>query len=341
MKCPVHSDRDVVGYCTDCGAFGCDRCLSSKGSGDTLCKKCEKARAAKSEKKGLVSKLLGDKKSPPPASRRTPHGRASVARKAATSRKLVLHFRNKKIIKGTTYKLDTHSLGFHLVPVEPAGNDERMYVHFSDLKAIYFVRDFEGKFDPSEAVHDYPAEGQEARVMFDDGEIIEGRTLHHFDPSCLRFFIAPKENRGNNISVLVERSCLKGLEIGDYKEGSFAEEEEVLNVSAAGPATGKKGRAPLSQNESMGDLYFSMKNYDAALTEYEKVRQEYAHDKRLGLKISVCNFNRGVNFIKSRKYLEAKAEFEKIGEDDPIFEKAKKKIRKIEKILREVESMGT
>lgn len=340
MKCPVHSDRDVVGYCTDCGAFGCDRCLSSKASGDSLCQKCEKARGAavKTGKKGLVSKLLGDKKTPTPApARRSPPGRASVARKAGTGRKLVLRFRNKKIVKGTTYKLDPHSLGFYLVPLEPQGDEERMYVHFSDLKAIYFVRDFEGKFDSSEAVQDYPAEGQEARVAFEDGEIIEGRTLHHFDPACLRFFLAPKEKRGNNISVLVERSALKGLEIGDYKEGFFAEEEEVLNVTA----TGKKGRAPLSQNESMGDLYFSMKNYDAALTEYEKVKQEYAHDKRLGLKISVCNFNRGVNFIKSRRYLEAKAEFEKIGEDDPIYEKAKKKIRKIEKILREVESMGT
>ena len=73
---------------------------------------------------------------------------------------------------------------------------------------------------------------------------------------------------------------------------------------------------------------------------YERVKKEYPSDKRLALKISVCNFNRGVNFIKSRKYLEAKAEFEKIGEDDPIYEKAKRKMRKIEKILKEVESMG-
>lgn len=340
MKCPVHSDRDVVGYCTDCGAFGCDRCLSAKPGGESLCQKCDKARGAavKTGKKGLVSKLLGDKKTPTPAAtRRTPPGRASVARKAGTSRKLVVHFKNNRVVKGTTYKLDPNSLGFYLVPMEPEGDEDRKYIHFSDLKAIYFVRDFEGKFDRSEAAQDYPAEGQESKVAFEDGEIIEGRTLHHFDPSCLRFFLKPKENKGNNISVLIERSALKGLEIGDYKEGSFAEEEEVLNVSA----TGKKGRAPLSQNESMGDLYFSMKNYDAALTEYEKVRQEYAHDKRLNLKISVCNFNRGVNFIKSRKYLEAKAEFEKISEDDPIYEKAKKKIRKIDKILKEVESMGT
>jgi DNA-directed RNA polymerase subunit H (RpoH/RPB5) len=47
-----------------------------------------------------------------------------------------------------------------------------------------------------------------------------------------------------------------------------------------------------------------------------------------------------VNFIKSRKYKEAKTEFEKIGEDDPIYDKAKKKIRKIEKILKEVRTMG-
>lgn len=174
-------------------------------------------------------------------------------------------------------------------------------------------------------------------MAFEDGEILEGTTIHHFDPTCQRFFLVPKGESGNNISVLIERSALKGIELEGFKQGVFAEEEEILSVLDAG----KKSRAPLSQNESMGDLYFSMKNYDAALAEYEKVKEEYPQDKRLALKISVCNFNRGVNFIKSRKYVEAKAEFEKIGEDDPIYEKARKKTRKIEKILREAQSMGT
>ena len=179
-------------------------------------------------------------------------------------------------------------------------------------------------------------DGQDVRVAFQDGEILEGQTLHRFNVACKRFFIVPKEGDSNNVSILIERGALKGLEIEGHREGSFAEDEEVLSVEE----TEKKGRAPLSQNESMGDLYFSMKNYDAALIEYEKVREEYPHDKRLSLKISVCNFNRGVNFIKSRKYAEAKAEFEKIGEGDPIYGKDKKKIRKIDKILKEVQSMG-
>ncbi|UCD57622.1 MAG: hypothetical protein JSV16_00495 [Candidatus Hydrogenedentota bacterium] len=339
MKCPVHSERDVVGYCTDCGVFGCDRCLVTKGKGGKLCLNCEKSGgpAAESPRKGLFSKLMGEKKSAttaPPA--RLSTGRASVARKGGTGRKLVVRFRNDKILKGTTYKLDPQSLGFYLVPVQPVGDEERVYVYFSDLKAIYFVRDFEGKFDPKEAVEWTSEEGQQVKVVFEDGEILEGRTIHHFDPACQRFFVVPNEGKGNNISVLVERSALKGIQIDGFKQGSFAEEEEVAGL--AGPVG--KGRAPLSQNESMGDLYFSMKNYDAALTEYEKVREEYSHDKRLALKISICNFNRGVNFIKSRKYGEAKAEFEKINEDDPIYEKAKKKIRKINKILKEVQSTG-
>jgi hypothetical protein len=339
MKCPVHSDRDVVGYCIDCGAFGCDHCLTPKGKGENLCQKCAKTReaAAPGTKSGLVSRLLGDRKRPTPPGTGLQSGRARVAQRTGTSRKLVLHYKNKKVMKGVTYKLDMNSLGFYLVPVEPMGEQERIYVHFSDLKAIYFVRDFEGKFDPSQAVQERSAEGQDVRIAFEDGEIIEGWTIHHFDPSCQRFFMFPKEDKGNNISILVERSALKGLEVEQFRQGFFAEEGEVLGV----PETVKKGRAPLSQGESMGDLYFSMKNYDAALVEYEKVKKDYPHDKRLALKISVCNFNRGVSFIKSRKYLEAKAEFEKIAEDDPIYDNAKKKIRKIEKILKEVQKMGT
>jgi tetratricopeptide (TPR) repeat protein len=310
----------------------------TKGDGENLCLKCNTTRetASKEGKKGLFSKLLSDKQPSRPTPSRSTSARSSVVRKAGTGRKLEVHFRNDKIIKGTTYKLDPHSLGFYLVPVEPAGDQERIYIYFSDLKAIYSVREFGGKFDPMEGAEDQSAEGQEIKIAFEDGEILEGRTLHHFDPSCQRFFLVPKDTKGNKISVLVERSALKGIEMEGFKQGVFVEEEEML-----GPAQiARKGRAPLSQNESMGDLYFSMKNYDSALTEYEKVQKEYPRDKRLALKISVCNFNRGVNFIKSRKYLEAKAEFEKIDEDDPIYEKAKRKMRKIDKILKEVESMG-
>jgi len=340
MKCPVHSDKDVVGYCTDCGAFGCDICLVPTGTGESLCLKCGKAKnaAVHEGKKGLVSRLLGEKKQAKSDQGRSTFARSSVVRKGAAGRKLEVRYKKDKIIKGTTYKLDMNTLGFYLVPIDPEEEEQRVFVNFSDLKAIYFVRDFEGKSDRSDAPPEYVAEGDEVKVAFQDGEIVEGRTLRRFDPTCQRFFIIPRRVGGNIISILVERSALKGIEMDGFREGMFSEEEEVLIEGES--ETIKKGRAPLSQNESMGDLYFSMKNYDSALAEYEKVQEEYPDDKRLKLKISICSFNRGVNFIKSRKYQEAKTEFEKIGEDDPIYRKAKKKIRKIEKILKEVESMG-
>ncbi len=340
MKCPVHPENDVIGYCVECGAFGCRSCLVASGKEENICVKCKKAGAASATpQRGFKSKLLGQKKSAEPGSRRSQFSRSSVARKPATGRKLEVRFRDGKIVKGTTYKLDTQSLGFYLVPVEPTEEEERMNIYFSDIKAIYFVRDFEGKSAPAEAGNQYSVEGQDVRVAFPGGEIIEGRTLHRFDPTCERFFMVPKEGDTNIISILIEMSALKGIEMEGFKRGTFAESEETVDIAEADLK--HKGRAPLSQNESMGDLYFSMKNYDAALTEYEKVREEYPADKRLKLKISICNFNRGVHFIKSRKYVEARAEFEKIGEDDPVYSRAKKKIRKIDKILKEVQTMGT
>ena len=338
MKCSVHTEKDVVGYCTDCGAFGCDECLVVIAKGDNLCGNCQKARARgrKAAKHGIVSKFLGEKKTPPPGSERPVFSRSSVAAKARTGRKLVVHYKDKTIIKGTTYKLDLQTLGFYLVPLELVDGKDRVQVNFSDLKAIHFVRDFEGNTDSAEFEQEFPLEGQDVRVAFRDGEIVEGHTMHRFDPACRHFFMIPKD--GNSISILVERSALKGIDMEGFREGIFSEEEGALEVSEDDKK--KAGRAPLSQNESMGDLYFSMKNYDSALTEYEKVREEYPNDKRLKLKISVCNFNRGVNFVKSRKYREAKTEFGKIDKDDPIYAKAKKKIRKIDKILKDVESIG-
>ncbi len=336
MKCPVHSDKDVIGYCIDCGVFGCNTCLTDRGKGERICSKCEKARGSATkgeEKKGFLRKLIGEKK---PASTTATTSRSTVPRRAATTRKLVVYFKNKKVLKGTTYKLDIQSPGFYLIPLEPGSQEGRVFVYFSDLKSIHYVRNLEGRVEAQEAEQESTSEGSTVKAAFEDGETVEGRTMHHFDPSCQRFFLIPDDSKGNIMSMLIERSALKGLEVGDYRQGVFVEEDESLTVLD----TAKQGRAPLSQNESMGDLYFSMKNYDAALTEYEKVKKDFPNDRRLSLKISICNFNRGVNFIKSRKYLEAKAEFEKIGEDDPIYDKARKKTKKIEKILREAQKMG-
>lgn len=339
MKCPVHSDKDVVGYCVECGAFGCDTCLIPRGKGDNLCQKCLKTVEGSGRgQKGLGAKLLGDKKTPKPASRKPTFQRSSVVRKGAGGggRKLIVKFRDNRELKGTTYKLDTKQLGFHFVPLDPAEESDRIFVYFSDVKMISFVRSLEGRPDPGGKAAEQGGDGPEVKLAFPGNEIIEGHLLHRFDGSAQRFFMAPKQDDGNLISILVERAALSGMEMEGYKEGIFTEESEEIAAQDAA----KKGRAPLSQNESMGDLYFSMKNYDSALAEYEKVQKEYPSDKRLKLKMSVCYFNRGVNFIKSRKYTEAKVEFEKIDEDDPIYGKAKKKIRKIEKILKEVQSMG-
>jgi hypothetical protein len=340
MKCPVHTERDVIGYCIDCGAFGCDQCLIASGGGENLCAECQKKKETSSAQggPGLVSKLFGEKKTAPSRGGGTAFKRSSVARRRKTGRKLEVYFRDGTIIKGSTYKLDPDSIGFHLVPFEPVAGKDRIQVNFSELKAIHVVDDFGGQTDSMDTGREPSADGEEVRIAFRDGETIEGYTLHRFNPSCQRFFIAPKGISGGSISILVERSALNGIEMEGYSEGVFAASE---GGSAAEEARKKAtGRAPLSQNESMGDLYFSMKNYDSALEEYEKVRADFPHDKRLNMKISVCNFNRGVNFVKSRKYTDAKAEFDKIDEDDPIYDKARRKIRKIEKILKDAEKIG-
>jgi len=340
MKCPVHSDNDVVGYCVECGAFGCDQCLVAGDKGGRLCGNCRNAKAGPSRKgdHGIVSKLFGEKKTARARGGKSTFERSSVARKARAGRKLEVHFKDGRVVKGSTYKLDANSLGFHLVPLEPVDGKDRLYVSFGDTSAIHIVTDFEDVGESSKAAREIPADGQEIKIAFRDGKTIEGHTLHFFDPRCQRFFVLPKDGGGNSISVLVERSALSGIEMEGFREGSFAAAEEMGEIGVAGRKG--TGRAPLSQNESMGDLYFSMKNYDNALEEYAKVSADFPNDKRLNVKIAVCNYNRGVNFVKSRKYTEAKTEFEKIGEDEPVYEKARKKIRKIDKIMKDAEKIG-
>ncbi len=115
--------------------------------------------------------------------------------------KIVARFKDGRVLKGYTSDfLPTKPL-FHLTTTAAVSDSKAAEVRMADLKAIFFVKDLDGKpqphthrqeFDPNK-----PAVGRKIRVVFKDGEILTG-TTQGYDPSRPGFFVIPADSQSNN-----------------------------------------------------------------------------------------------------------------------------------------------
>jgi len=302
MNCPVHPRREVVGYCAECGAVGCDQCIKEVAK-RKLCLRCyKKAQREWSQQR-----------------------RKQAVRQRHRKQRLVVRFADGRLLKGTSYTIDTSARGFYVEPVNGSTDEpQQVFVRFDDLKAVFFVRDFDGKFDKKKLQVEWHPEGHEIAVKFNDGEVIEGYTLTAYDENAPRFHLIPREP-GNNVSVLVERGSVAQIAVGGgLEQEAFAEEAE----QAAGP-----DEPAVSKEETLGDFYFHTKNYFAALTEYDKAFRENPGHGRLRRKVAVSTFNVGVHYVKVKEYKRALQYFEEVLRYEPKSRDARKKIQKLRRII--------
>lgn len=112
-----------------------------------------------------------------------------------TGNRVVARFRDGRLVKGSTGDfLPTREL-FHV----HTGSGETVPVRHTDLKAVFFVRDFAG--DPehrekNEFAQGQPAPGRKIRVEFQDGEVLVG-TTQGYQPNRPGFFIVPADPASN------------------------------------------------------------------------------------------------------------------------------------------------
>ncbi len=116
--------------------------------------------------------------------------------------KIVVHFTDGGLIKGFSNDFFPNKEQFHLTE---HSSDEIMDIDVSDLKAIFFVKDFEGKSDYQERkgfLDDQNIQGRKVRVIFQDGEAIVGSVLG-YDPKRQGFFVIPADPESNNSRIFV------------------------------------------------------------------------------------------------------------------------------------------
>jgi small nuclear ribonucleoprotein (snRNP)-like protein len=114
--------------------------------------------------------------------------------------KVVVRFRDGRMVKGYTHDFNPNRESFHVSEVQEGGTV--IEVSTSLLKAVFFVKTFEGNKDhrgsdefSMESLKNVP--GLKVKVTFSDGEVMYGST-HGYAPERKGFFIFPADKKSNN-----------------------------------------------------------------------------------------------------------------------------------------------
>lgn len=303
MKCPNHSQNDATGYCSVCGDFGCTECLFQH-EGQTLCARHYRPIAKKIEEE------------------RKQEG----VRKRHQRQRLVVRYLNGRCEYGVSFALNLHEPGFHLYLVDSSGTpvDKTKFVQFRELKAVFLVKSFDGKFDKNLRYREWNPEGAELVVRFKDGEVIRGFSLQRYDPGALRFHLIPLDPATNNVSVLVEVTGVEGVYTPDEYQRTKAQEKVDEPVEA---------QTTLSQEETMGDFYSETRNYAAAFEQYKAAAAKNPKLRRLVKKLFFTQYNLGVHHIKRHEYDKALAYMETLLKTDPNNPRVLKKVSQLRHII--------
>jgi hypothetical protein len=136
----------------------------------------------------------------PPNSTETPSpgaGQLSVG-----SSMVILRYLDGKSLRGFCNDFSASRAQFHLWPSVGAPSSQ-VIVPVSRLKAVFFVRDFDGNPGYVERqTFETAPHGRKLEITFLDDEVIVGSTLS-YRPEGLGFFLCPADPRSNNMRIFV------------------------------------------------------------------------------------------------------------------------------------------
>jgi hypothetical protein len=183
------------------------------------------------------NRLAGKRPAPENAQTDETSSRTLVPDLAPSWQKVVVRYRDGRILRGYTRDFNVVRPQFHFSP-DPAAGDS-LVVPLTQLKALFFVRDFAG--DPAyKAQHVFtaPRHGRPLEVTFDDGEVLLGSTLN-YQPDAHGFVVHPADTNGNNIRVFVSSAAVRHVRFisrpGELRRPAANEtpREDQVDTSAA------------------------------------------------------------------------------------------------------------
>ena len=129
--------------------------------------------------------------------------------------KVVVRYRDGKMLKGYTYDFNPHKEIFHVTNKTHYAKEVAEVSSFQ-LKAVFFVKTLEGNKNHW-SVDDFSlgsletVSGLKVKVTFFDGEVIYGST-NGYAPDRKGFFIFPADEESNNERVFIVRESTTSVE---------------------------------------------------------------------------------------------------------------------------------
>ena len=121
---------------------------------------------------------------------------------------VVARYADGRVLKGRTADFSSERPTFTLVPL---GEAQPVDVRLDDLKAVFFVRDFDGDADYTEWKQFVePRLGLKVALKFTDGEVMVGARLPL--DTTNGFFLFPADHGSNNEKVFVVSAAVTIVE---------------------------------------------------------------------------------------------------------------------------------
>ena len=125
----------------------------------------------------------------------------------AIGNKVVVKFQDGSLLKGYATDFYKSRPFFHLVTTD---SEQPIVVKVDDLKALFFVKTFEGRKGVRRKLKHVPFSvpyGRKARVVFRDGEEIEG-CVQSYKREERIFMIEPIHPTGNNLRIFCNKTAI-------------------------------------------------------------------------------------------------------------------------------------
>jgi len=120
---------------------------------------------------------------------------------------VVIKYKNGTLSKGKTSDFFPNKNEFHLEVF--SGEINKILVE--DLKAIFFVKSFDGNKNHKDNYNDeIAAGGRKVKVSFVDGETVIGYTLG-YSPDRPGFYLTPADLKNNNERIFIVKSATKNI----------------------------------------------------------------------------------------------------------------------------------
>jgi hypothetical protein len=144
--------------------------------------------------------------------------------------KVVAHYLDGKLLKGTTQDFVANRDVFHMLPADGSAVQT---IRCRDLKGLYFVRELDGNPNRTNLRgfverDDQGARGNKLAVRFKDGELLCGYSLS-YTADRAGFFMLPADQGCNNQRIYVVRSSTVAVKAGAAAE---ALAKQVLDSAA-------------------------------------------------------------------------------------------------------------